>query len=416
MSIRPWMILLLFLTCAAPGHAREAATAENGTDLAKEPRLVVLPLRLDFGLLAPGQAASQRLAVTNGGRKMLKWQAQARKAGTAPEGGGRYIGFRNPETAGSGLYKMPPGYRDVLSFSGNWGERGGFPVGSPRCSLRIQGTGRGMHLYYFKEEAGGRFSVTLNGRPVADVDTRGLKREGAEFVVADGLPPGELVVTVAVKEGQVTFEGIRILKEGTSKTMGRFLTILPDSGVTTTEVDYVTIGLDTKKMTPGSYRGFVDFTSNGGEESVEVLAEITPEAAAKWIDVIRYYNGRDRLFSVNPQNDAALIRAGNYVKEGLAFRLFAPSTPGTVEFYRWYSPSRGAHFYSADRLEGERLAGDYRFDGSLGNIATTRLPRTRELYRWRHRKGDVYFFTTDPRAEGMEKKGYRFDGIVGYVH
>jgi hypothetical protein len=104
-----------------------------------------------------------------------------------------------------------------------------------------------------------------------------------------------------------------------------------------------------------------------------------------------------------------------YVKEGIAFRLFVPETPGTRSFYRWYSPQKKEHFYHHDRSGGGKNLQGYVFEGAIGNIATSKMTNTRELYRWVNTSTGNHFYSTDPKGEKVVKKRYRFEGIAGYV-
>ena len=54
-----------------------------------------------------------------------------------------------------------------------------------------------------------------------------------------------------------------------------------------------------------------------------------PDNVSKSVDIYRYYNGTDYLFTANPQSETKRLIQNNYVKEGIAFRLFNPDTPGT---------------------------------------------------------------------------------------
>jgi len=103
------------------------------------------------------------------------------------------------------------------------------------------------------------------------------------------------------------------------------------------------------------------------------------------------------------------------VKEGIAFRLFKPDTPGTACFYRWYNPQKQSHFYHYNSVGGGKDLRGYIYEGAIGNIATSRLTNTRELYRWYNLKTGHYFYSTDIQGGKISKKIYRFDGIAGYV-
>jgi len=191
------------------------------------------------------------------------------------------------------------------------------------------------------------------------------------------------------------------------------ISIFPDSGDTTREIDYVNVMVNAKQP-PGFYDESITFSSNGGKAVVQVSLEISAEnRAARVVDVFRYAAGYDYLYTANPEMEAKNIQ--RYRKQGIAYRLFAAGAPGTTPFYRWYNAEKNDHFYSYDfKGEGRSLQG-YVYEGTIGNIATSRLTNTRELYRWYNSSTGRHFYTTDPNGEGIGKRGYRFDGIAGYV-
>jgi len=126
-----------------------------------------------------------------------------------------------------------------------------------------------------------------------------------------------------------------------------------------------------------------------------------------------YRRGFDCLFTPGPGEE--ILLPGDYEYRGVAFQLFRKGTPGTTEFYRWFHPEKGSHFYSHRKeREGVNLEG-YVFQGAIGNIATSRLSGTRELYRWVDPGKGVYFYSTDLKEERTIGKEYRYDGIAGYV-
>ncbi len=148
---------------------------------------------------------------------------------------------------------------------------------------------------------------------------------------------------------------------------------------------------------------------------VEVFVEVIPDSAPRAIDIFRYSKGLDYLFTANPQAETKRLIEYGYIKDGIAFRLFVPETPGTTGFYRWYNPQKKDHFYHHDNAGGGKNLQGYIFEGSFGNIATSKLTNTRELYRWYNPETGHYFYTTDSKGENVRKNGYRFDGIAGYV-
>ena len=212
----------------------------------------------------------------------------------------------------------------------------------------------------------------------------------------------------------MTLEGLRVFGKPIQKGPRGWISVFPDSGFTTRETDYINVALNTRQLTPGIYGEHVFFLTNGGEADVEVFLEVAAETTPRFLDVHRYLAGFDYLYTTNPQAEATRLQVKGYRHTGIAFRLFAPGTPGTTDFFRWFNPSKGDHFYSYDPKGGKPLPG-YLFEGSIGNIGTSRLTGTRELYRWFNPTTKGHFYTTDQGGEGITKKGYRFDGIAGFV-
>jgi hypothetical protein len=242
-----------------------------------------------------------------------------------------------------------------------------------------------------------------------------LKEKKGELLVAEGLAEGPHVLTVISKDSRLVFEGVKILGENIFYLPAGSINIVPNSGATTSQNNYLKVTLNTGQMTPGYYADDIVFDTNGGEAIVEVFAEVIPDNTLKIIDIYRYYNGTDYLFTANPQSEAKRLIQNSYAKEGIAFRLFKPETPGTTCFYRWYSPQKKDHFYHYNPTGGGKNLQGYIFEGSIGNIATSRLTNTRELYRWYNSKTGHYFYSTDLQGGKINKKTYRFDGIAGYV-
>jgi hypothetical protein len=234
-------------------------------------------------------------------------------------------------------------------------------------------------------------------------------------LVVEGLLYGSHLLTIVNKGGRVIVEGVRIYGKDIKKGKPGWITIFPDSGRTTKEIDYVNIVATTKHLELGYYGENIVFDSNGGEVALEVSLEVSEDHMRKIVDVYRYAAGSDSILTVNAGAEAGVLNARGYQKQGIAFRLFSPGTPGTTPFYRWYNEAKKNHFYSHDpRGEGKSLQ-EYVYEGTIGNIATSRLKNTRELYRWYNPSTGRHFYSTDPGGEGIIKKGYRFDGIAGYV-
>jgi hypothetical protein len=382
------------------------------------PILEVEPVRLDLGTIRPGEPITKRIMLTNRGREQLRW-----KVGVAGSKGmpptvrppvGRYVSLRS-ETAGKGVYHPGAQAKEGMEFIGPWGEEGSYPSGQgEQTVLRYRFTGTGIILYYFKSPDGGPFGVYFDDQFVSLVDGYAERREREEIVIAERQADGPHQLTLVQGEGRVTLEGFRVIGKPIQRGPLRWIGVFPDSGMTTRETDYINLTINTRQLSPGLYGDYVFLTSNGGDADVEIFLEVAPENASRLLDVHRYLTGTDYLLTTNPQAEAARIQTKGYRHTGIPFKLFAPGTPGTTEFYRWFNPDKGDHYYSHDPKGGKTLPG-YLFEGPIGNIATSRLAGTRELYRWYNASKGVHFYTTDAAGEGQASRGYKFEGISGFV-
>jgi hypothetical protein len=388
------------------------------TELPSAPLLEVEPLRMDFGTVRPGEQITKRIHLTNRGRETLKWRAGVAGARGMPAKVqppiGRYISLRS-EAAAAGVYSLSGQLREGLEISGTWAEEGGYPTGQGEQNvLRYRFTGTGIGLYFWKSPDGGPFSVFIDEQFVGTIDGYAERRERGEAMIIDGQPDGPHLLTIIGGEGKVTLEGLRIFGKTVQKGPPRWIGVFPDSGTTTRETDYINVAVNTRQLLPGIYGDYIFFTSNGDDADVEVFLEVAAETTPRFLEVHRYLAGSDYLYTTNPQTEASRLQLKGYRHNGIAFRLFAPGTPGTTDFFRWFNPVKGDHYYSYDPKGGKPLPG-YVFEGAIGNIATSRLVGTRELYRWFNPANNGHFYTTDQGGEGLTKKGYRFEGIAGFV-
>jgi hypothetical protein len=231
------------------------------------------------------------------------------------------------------------------------------------------------------------------------------------LVIAERLVDGPHVLTVVNKEGNLKIEGVKISGKDVIRGPAGWINVLPNSGTTTSQTNYLNVTLNTGQLAPGYYGDSIVFKTNGGDEIVDVYIEVTQDNVSRVIDIYRYSRGLDYLFTADPQMEAKRLSLNSYVKEGIAFRLFIAETPGTRSFYRWYSPQKKDHFYHHDSKGGGKNLQGYGLEGSIGNIATSKMTNTRELYRWINTSTGNHFYST----ENVAKSGYHFDGIAGYV-
>lgn len=385
-----------------------------------KPLIEVEPLRADFGIVAAGRQVTKQVRLTNRGKESLTWQAAvpgARRAEIGlPTRTGRYLSFLNEETKGRGGYVPPLHLKDMLELSGHVAEDSGYPSFSGvNGTMKYRFRGTGLTLYLWNVPDGGNVAVYLDEQFVHVYNCYAEQREEVEFPVADILADGPHTLTLISDGGNVLIEGVRVHGQDRVRGNPGWIRVSPGTGMTTRETDYVNITLNTQNLGPGIYGDDVVFTSARGDAVVEVAVEVAAEQAPKAVEVYRFVKGSDYLFTTNPQAEANSLRVRGYRKQGIAFRLFSPDTPGTTPFYRWYNAQRGDHFYTYDHAVAGRSLPGYVFEGTIGNIATSRLTNTRELYRWLNPATGCHFYTTAQNGEDMAPKGYRFDGIAGYV-
>ena len=384
------------------------------------PTLMLEPTRLDFGTMTQGQIVSRRLKLVNQGRNTLRWHVGIKNAGELKDTGvqvlGRYVSFQNEETIGKGAYAIAGRFKDIMETSGLWSEADGYPAAdNANVSLKFRFSGTGIEVYFRKISEGALWTAFIDDRPVDQETETPLTKQQTVFHITGGIADGQHVLTLLIREASAVVEGVKVYGPHLIKRNPGWITVFPMNGTTISETDYVNITASTQGLIPGYYAEQLLFSSNGGEEIVELSLEVLLDNQMKMIDVYRYIRNADYLYTSNPQAEAKQLAIKGYIKEGIAFRLYSPDTPGTTAFYRWYNSTKGDHYYSYDRNGGGKNIEDYLFEGVIGNIATSRLSGSRELFRWFHPVKKTHFYTTDRNGEGRAKKGYRFEGIAGYV-
>ena len=378
------------------------------------------PLRMDMGSISPGKTVSKKIRVTNKGKEILTWSValQKLKRGENPANfkKGRYISFVNDEIRDSGIYIVPGHLKELIELIGKWTVNDGYPSGAEgENSIKLRFNGTGIILYLLAYPDDGKLTIYLDDQLISNRKWfNDLKEKQGELAVVEGLVDGPHVLTTMSTDSRLVFEGVKILGKNVIRVPAGRITIVPNSGTVTSQTNYLNVTLNAGQMVPGYYGDNIIFNANGGDGMVELFVVI-PDSAPRAIDIFRYSKGLDYLFTANPQAETEKINRNSYIKEGIAYRLFAAETPGTKAFYRWYNPQKNDHFYHHDNAGGGKNLQGYVFEGSLGNIATSKLTNTRELYRWYNPASGRYFYTTDPKAENVRKNGYRFDGIAGYV-
>lgn len=384
------------------------------------PTIHLNPQRLDLGVQMPDKIISRRVELTNRGRDMLRWSVHSPGARNASKPGElpreRYISFRNDQPLEPGKYGIPEHLKDSIELIGKWSEKNGYPViKSNAGALKFKFTGTGLSVFLQSHTEEGNCQIYLDEIPLTLPDVLSGEWEKKELIIAERLPDGPHIVSIVVRDGLLELEGVKVFGKEIMRGPKGWITVFPNSGTTMRETDYINVKVDTSNLEPGYYGDEIVFRSNAGEESAEVFVDVVADATPKIIDVYLYSNDLDYLYTSDPQAESRRLIQNGYIKEGIAFRLFAPNTPGTTSFYRWYNPSIHDHFYHYDRTGGGKHLNGYVYEGIIGNIATSRMTNTRELYRWFNPYTKKYYYSTNPKAATGTRKGYKFDGIAGYV-
>ncbi|MBN2255851.1 MAG: hypothetical protein JW736_09090, partial [Deltaproteobacteria bacterium] len=421
----------LYRNVLPPGAYREqcAISSNGGTrhiflafqiaEAAARPHLALDLQGIDMASIETGRREIRKINVKNDGEGILSWKAELQKSRRYFSGisikRGRYVSLFNGMVANKGKYEVPDRLRDTVFTSGSWFEDRGYPSSNgENSSIKTAFSGTGLVLFLWRDSDGGLVDVMMDDEMIGTIDCRAATRKRLEIPLAENLPEGKHIVTMQCREGNVVLEGMRIYGEKLLRGKDGWIRIYPNLGTTAKETDYVTILITTDGLAPGTYSENILFSSNGGNEIVEVAAEVVDKAASQLLTVYRFSRGGDYLYTTDPGSEDQ-VSLSAYKNDGAVFRLFKKGTRGTTEFYRWYNPFRNDHFYSYDLSGGGRSLKGYEFEKSIGHIATSRLADTRELYRFYNPERADHFYTTDLKGEGVTNKGYRYDGIAGYV-
>lgn len=384
-----------------------------------EPLLQVDPPKLDLGVLEFGERVIKRIQISNKGSESLKWHADVlKKKLFVPEDAkrGRYISFINEEIKGRGGDYKPGGrLAESMELTGSWTENMGYPQAEGNMSLRYRFTGKSIAIAVLKSPNGGKFDIYVDNALVDEADCFSEQRQRHELLLGGDLSDGAHNLTMIHTGGRTTVEGVYLWGKETKAVIPGAITIYPNSGITMKEIDFINISANAEHLAPGWYSDDILLRSSGGDVVVEVSFEVAADETPKIIDIYRYVKDNVYLYTPNIQIESSKPEVSGFQKEGIAFRLFKPGTPGTAPFHRWHNPQSKDYFYSYDINAGGKSLKGYIYEGPIGNIATSKLSQTKILYRWYNPSKGTNFYTTDQNGEGRGKRGYRFGAIAGYV-
>jgi len=407
------------ITLYSNGGTRHVFLYFTVSKVGSRPRLAVDPLGIDLGIVEAGKKLMKKIKINNSGKGILKWKTRLRKNRKIFTGinfpGGRYLSLFNKNILNKEIYRIPDHLKDSVFISGKWLEDDGYPSSDGESnSLKKAFSGTGIVVFVWRDLGGGIINAFIDNRFAGKINCNSEKRGRAEFTVAGDLKKGPHILNLVCSGGNVVIEGMRIYGDDLMKRGKNWIKIYPGNGTTTKETDYANVIINTGNLKSGNYGENIIFSSNGGNEIVEVSFKISESKSPNIINIYRYMKGLDCLFTASPESETPDILQ-SYKNGKIAFRLFRRDTRGTTEFYRWYNPSKMTHFYSYDRSGGGKSLSGYIFEGSVGNIATSRLSKTRELYRWYKPATGTYSYSTNLKGENYTDNGYKYDGIAGYV-
>jgi hypothetical protein len=95
--------------------------------------------------------------------------------------------------------------------------------------------------------------------------------------------------------------------------------------------------------------------------------------------------------------------------------VFSTQVPGSVRFYRLYSPAATDHFYTTNPTEAAHASG-YVIEDMLMYIYPTQMCGTVPIYRLYYSTGTDHFYTLSAAERNSAAAGaYTYEGIVGYA-
>ena len=121
----------------------------------------------------------------------------------------------------------------------------------------------------------------------------------------------------------------------------------------------------------------------------------------------------DHFYTLDPAGE--LAPAGGYEREGTACHVFPAPQPGTVPFFRWYSPTSGDHFYTTDPNGELAPQAGYVHEGVACHVFSSAQANTVQLFRWYSPNTADHFYTLDPAGELAPQSGYNSEGVACHV-
>jgi hypothetical protein len=145
------------------------------------------------------------------------------------------------------------------------------------------------------------------------------------------------------------------------------------------------------------------------------------------LPVWRFYNMRTgtHFYTADPAEKNAVVAtlSSIYRLEGVAYNVNTANPANSAPLYRFYNVVTGAHFYTADTVERDRLintmAAVYHFDGPAYNVCLTNVAGSTTVWRFFDVVTGTHFYTADAAEKASVIANlsaiYHLDGPAFYL-
>ncbi|KAG5651317.1 hypothetical protein H0H81_009118 [Sphagnurus paluster] len=142
---------------------------------------------------------------------------------------------------------------------------------------------------------------------------------------------------------------------------------------------------------------------------------------ANAVPLYRAFNSGDidHLYTTSTLEIQTVTKAGTFISEGVAGKVFPTQEIGTVPFYRLYSGGLQDHFYTASAVErdaairtlgyiSEGIVGYVYADAGCGGWALYRLLRPAPV-------SDHLYTLSTVEVAAVQAAGYKYEGVAAYI-
>ncbi len=126
----------------------------------------------------------------------------------------------------------------------------------------------------------------------------------------------------------------------------------------------------------------------------------------------------DHFYTLSASERNTAITSHGYKYEGVAGYLFPDQKPGTVPFYRLWSPTAIDHFYTTSAEWRDRAAANdgYVFEGIAGYLYPNQAANTAPLYRsYSHGAADYFYTMSAAERDSAAKSGWGYQDVAGFM-